>query len=49
MPNFVLIAVGVLVPILALALAFACGRARDAADETSVDINVEGLADEASS
>jgi len=33
MPNFVLIAVGVLVPILALTLALACGRAREAAGE----------------
>jgi hypothetical protein len=47
MLNFVLIAVGVLVPILALTLALACGLARDAADETSADIGGEGLADEA--
>jgi hypothetical protein len=49
MPNFVLIAVGVLVPILALALALACGWAREAVDEASADISGEGLADEAHS
>ena len=32
MPDFVLIAVGALVPILALTLALACGQAREAAD-----------------
>ena len=32
MPDFVLIAVGALVPILALTLALACGLAREAAD-----------------
>ena len=32
MPDFVLIAVGALVPILALTLALACGHAREAAD-----------------
>ena len=43
MPDFVLIAVGALVPILALTLALACGRARDAA----VDAGADALADDA--
>ena len=42
MPDFVLIAVGTLVPILALTLALACGRAGEAAD-------VGGEADDARS
>jgi Zn-dependent protease with chaperone function len=37
MPDFVLIAVGTLVPILALTLALACGRAREAAADVSAD------------
>lgn len=43
MPDFVLIAVGALVPILALTLALACGQARDDADIG------EGLGDDARS
>ena len=37
MPDFVLIAVATLVPILALMLALACGRAREAAGEPADD------------
>jgi hypothetical protein len=37
MPDFVLIAVGALVPILALTLALACGQAREAADGGEAD------------
>jgi hypothetical protein len=46
MPDFVLIAVGTLVPILALALALACGRAREAAGEPD---SGDGFSDEARS
>ncbi len=46
MPDFVLIAVGALVPILALVLALACGRAREAAGDAD---SGDGLADEARS
>jgi hypothetical protein len=45
MPDFVLIAVGALVPILALVLALACGRAREAPGDASEP--ADGLADEA--
>jgi len=37
MPDFVLIAVGALVPILALTLALACGLARETADVSEGD------------
>jgi hypothetical protein len=46
MPNFVLIAVGALVPILALTLAFACGQARDGASEAAAEVSHEGVADD---
>lgn len=44
MPDFVLIAIGALVPILALALALACGQAREAAGDA--EISGEGLVDD---
>jgi len=47
MPDFVLIAVGALVPILALTLALACGRAREAASEA--EVSGEGAGDDARS
>ena len=46
MPDFVLIAVGALVPILALTLALACGQAREAAGEADLG---DGLSDDARS
>ena len=48
MPDFLLIAVGALVPILALMLALACGeaRTREGAGDTGVDVSGEGLADD---
>ena len=46
MPNFVLIAVGALVPILALTLAFACGQAREGAGEPATEVSSEGVADD---
>jgi hypothetical protein len=45
MPDFVLIAVGALVPILALTLALACGRARE---DAGAEVG-ESLADDARS
>ena len=45
MPNFVLIAVGALVPILALTLALACGQAREALDDPPAEVS-GGLADD---
>ena len=45
MPDFVLIAVGALVPILALTLALACGQAREAVDESAAEVS-SGLADD---
>jgi hypothetical protein len=49
MPNFVLIAVGTLVPIVALTLAFACGRARERVRDAAADISSEGFADDSRS
>lgn len=46
MPDFVLIAVGALVPILALTLALACGQVREAAGDAT---DLDGLADDARS
>jgi len=46
MPNFVLIAVGALVPILALTLAFACGQAREGVGEAAAEVSSEGVADD---
>ena len=46
MPDFVLIAVAALVPILALTLALACGQAREAAGEPDLG---DGLSDDARS
>jgi hypothetical protein len=46
MPDFVLIAVAALVPILALTLALACGQAREAAGEADIG---DGLSDDARS
>ena len=48
MPDFVLIAVGTLVPILALTLALACGRAREAAGD-SAEVDAEAAPDDARS
>jgi hypothetical protein len=48
MPDFVLIAVGALVPILALTLALACGQARETSD-SAAEVSSDGLADEARS
>jgi hypothetical protein len=42
MSDYVLIAVGALVPIIALTLALACGRTRDA----TAEVSSEGLADD---
>lgn len=47
MPDFVLIAVGILVPVLALTLALACGRAREATADAPADVGNEGGADDA--
>ena len=51
MPDFLLIAVGALVPILALLLALACGGARtgEGAGDTGIDVSGEGFADDARS
>jgi hypothetical protein len=49
MPDYALIAVVALVPILALMLALACGQTREAAGDAGADISGEGLADEARS
>lgn len=51
MPDFVLIAVGSLVPILALTLALACGeaRTREGAGDSGVDVSGDGFADDARS
>ena len=49
MPEFVLIAVGTLVPILALVLALACGRAREAAGDAVADAGTETASDDARS
>lgn len=46
MPDFVLIAVGALVPILALTLALACGLAREAAGDSTRDLSGDALADD---
>ena len=46
MPNFVLIAVGALVPILALTLAFACAQPREGAGDAASDVSSEGIADD---
>jgi len=46
MPNFVLIAVGALVPILALTLAFACGKAREGVGDPATEVSSEGIADD---
>lgn len=48
MPDFVLIAVGVLVPILALMLALACGAARSGEPAPDVDIG-EAVAEDSRS
>jgi hypothetical protein len=47
MPDFVLIAVGTLVPILALTLALACGLAREAAGDASTDTRRDGGGEDA--
>jgi hypothetical protein len=49
MPDFVLIAVGALVPILALTLALACGKAREGAVNTGAEINGDGVVDDVGS
>jgi len=47
MPDFLLIAVGALVPILALMLALACGAARGG--ESAPDIESDGVAEDSRS
>lgn len=48
MPDFVLIAVVALVPVLALMLALACGEAREAAGDAA-EVGGDGVADDARS
>jgi hypothetical protein len=49
MPDYVLIAVVALVPILALMLALACGQTREAAGDARAEVGGDGLADDARS
>jgi len=49
MPDFLLIAVGALVPILALMLALACGGAREAIGDAGAGVGSDDLADDARS
>jgi hypothetical protein len=49
MPDFLLIAVSSLVPILALTLALACGQAHEGTGEASAEVSSDGVADDARS